>query len=709
MAIRRIERVFCSLNLGLIYSVNYSYAPANGVAITIFFENETGEYTTPKLLPMQKANIRIGSASFSMYPKSWTLTKAAGKRVIKVDFVDETYQLENYYITLRGRGCGQNIYPLGTPVDNRTETEKILDALDPKAQEVRNFTDFPDIEYSFNDFLAVLRKKFNVKVTAEFDQTITNTFVGTFRSVLDSWCSFYNLSFYFENGVMKIVDPTKLNISLPVKPDDALDYETEEDIGDTYGVTAANYFQQNGNEVTVSKGDFIRTNTLFPAGYEFGLEQTTLDLNQVIAAMYGEQFWFLYNRYMNTTEEQCGWKPEGIPIQTNPGVKASLNIAGLGAASVDEDKYNQKYQAYLSYGRDIGGRWYFSNEVSDIALEQSYEWFDETAGQIFNFATAQDKHIAITYLTPITQLTNAIEGTVVNKYFQGINYVGNRMAYRDTYEIDWNAELGLTDYVKNLIAKTYAAIFNTPGDDAFKFPVDKKYVAYQKFETIPQDLVSLFQAMPDKFPLVQPRFDAIAVKGVSKSSYPTLVADTSTPNKTEVITTQTPTEVNNIGTIKAIKNGSAVTYYNKYEDCASANSADAYYGYRFNIKQISDDAQIGITFSNLSTKTYKISRDLTVINQLVNNPLLPQLAQARTFSTKRVSFTLNYFYDIPVNFLTDGLANMDISVAGDGINSSYTFSNGVLKVPDVDYAFMKMDERIRNSWIRTYRPKGIVT
>ena len=92
---KRLETVSCSLNLGFVYNLDYSYSPDNGVSMTLFFVNERGEYNPPILLPMQKTNIRIGQASFSLYPKSYKISKAQGRRVISVDFVDEMFMLDN--------------------------------------------------------------------------------------------------------------------------------------------------------------------------------------------------------------------------------------------------------------------------------------------------------------------------------------------------------------------------------------------------------------------------------------------------------------------------------------------------------------------------------------------------------------------------------------------------------------------------------------
>ena len=132
-----LQQVSCSLNLGQIYSLSYEYSPQDGVGITVFFVSENGTYTMPNLLPLQKAFIQIGSASFSMYPIRRKLSLSNGRRVMEVEFCDDLFKLNHYYLALTGRGCGQNVYTLGTPVDNRPLSVKLQTALDPIAQQIK--------------------------------------------------------------------------------------------------------------------------------------------------------------------------------------------------------------------------------------------------------------------------------------------------------------------------------------------------------------------------------------------------------------------------------------------------------------------------------------------------------------------------------------------------------------------------------------------
>ena len=315
MAIKNISQITCSLNLGLIYSLDYSYAPERGITMKLFFVRQDGNYPTLNLLPLQKAQITIGSASFSMYPVATDIELAYGRRIMSVEFVDEFYQLGHYYVVLPNRGCGTNVYVLGTQVDNRTPAQKQAAALDKTAAQIQEFTVWPDYEYTFNDFLTLLRTKFNVQVNATFDGEVSQAFEGSFESVLSSWTQYYNLGFFFENGIIKIFDPTKLTINLPAKPVDAISYNVSQDIRSTYGKTVSNWYQQGGGEYPLSQTSnsagplFVRSNTLYPIGHQQNLTQIVVPLDQVVAAQYGQAYWFLYNLYQGSTSQFCGFTP----------------------------------------------------------------------------------------------------------------------------------------------------------------------------------------------------------------------------------------------------------------------------------------------------------------------------------------------------------------------------------------------------------------
>lgn len=723
-----LSQVSCSLNLGQIYSLDYSYSPQDGAGITVFFVKEDGNYTMPSLLPLQKAFIRIGGASFSMYPIRRKLSLAGGRRVMEVEFVDDLFKLNHFYLALTGRGCGKNVYTLGTPVDDRPLSERLQTALDPIAQQIKEFTQFPDYAYSFNDFLSILRTKINVSVQTSFDSTIQRDFVGTFRGVLEEWLALYNLSYFFENGQLKIFDPTTVALTLPTQPTDALSFEDEEDIRGTYGKTVFNWYQQEGGEFPLNQTEntngplYVRTNTLFPMGYEFNLTQPTMPLDQVAAAQYGQNFWFLYNYVKGTTAAYCGLAPISPSVSLSSVRSAYEAANGNGRVGIfDQGLYDQNYEAYAQYG-PIAGRWYMSSPQDSLAVDQSYNWFDESAGQIFTFENVDDKAINPIFLTPTSAGVNIIPNTTINQTFPGFNYVGNRVVYQDSVPVNISGNFTLSTETKGVINEAYQNFFiqNSQSMDLSSelTPIygANTYVAYNSAMVLPDEVNDLILGISSKTSVFDFRFDSFPIKGILQGDYASLKASQDEDDDVDIVNGTAGGTVNsNTSVIKTLKQGNYTVYYNKYSKCGSASSADSYFGFEFEANQISSDNQVDMTFTKLANNSYQINRNFNVINAKVNPPLLSTLAQARTFSTKRVSFTLNYFRDVPTNFLTNGLVGMAMGFSEGGVRASYTYSNEILEVAGrfrenkarqqiADYS-----QRIRNSTLRKYQPTEVIT
>lgn len=710
MAIRNISQVSCSLNLGLIYSVDYSFSPQDGASITLFFVSQNGTYSRPR--PMQKAQIRIGSASFSMYVVASDIQLSSGRRVMSVDFVDDTFQLNNYWVTLTGRGCGYNVFELGEPVDNRTPAQKAAAAIDSDAQEIAELTEFPDLEYSFNDFLTILRRKFSVQINANYDNARTSYFTGTFRSVLDEWCALFNLSWYVENSVIKIFDPTKLTITLPSQPTDAIEYSSSEDVRSTYGKTCYNWFQQEGGQFSLNQTSnddgalLVRTDTLYPVGYEFGLPQTNVDLNQVAAAQYGREFWILYN-YSKGSLSEVGWQVQpNVPDLT---IYQSAQRLNAGVAAINAAQTEALFDMYYQYGQQVAGRWYLSAQRSELATDREYTWFDESEGQIFSFTNVEDKSISLEFLTPTTASTNYIPTTTINDSFPGVAYVGNRIAYRDGYER--TPPTALTTAQENLLGQTYTQFIIEGSSEANYGGLDaNSYIMYSLL-SIPTELQQVFNTIPEIAATFTPRFDSIPIKGITTLDYSTLKTSQTEQDGIEIVNgSEGGSVISNTAVIKTLKEGAYTVYYDKYQRCASAHSTSPdYFGHRFEPYQVSSDNEIGITFTKPSANIYKLNRNFSVINALVNNPNLQQMAQPRSFPTRRVSFTVNYFYNVPTNFLTNGLVGLSVSIGDNGVTASYSYSNEVLEVPYPDNRFAQYEQSIRNSWIRQYRPNQVIS
>lgn len=729
---RSLENVTCSMNLGYIYDLNYSYSPESGITITISFVNESGEYRKPSLSATTKHSITVGSARFSLYAKSYSIKKSSDGNICSVTFVDESFKLDNYYVVLTGRGCGKNIYHLGSPVDNRTLQEKINDSLDPTAQKIKDFTQFQDLEYSFDEFISVMRNRFSVSVHASYDRTEKRDFTGTFREVLSSWCSVFNLAFFIENGTVKIYDPTNLSISFPVSVTDAITYEVEEDLEGTYGKTVSNYFQQEGgekefnltsdwdspfpqaNKQTNSDGEIdgvsatsngISHITLYPIGYEFNLDQQEPDLQQVAAAMYGQKFWFLYNLATSNLGE-CGMTPVG-------GLVNSQSNLNLSFAMFNEEEFENKFEAYRYYGFDIAGKYYMSNKISDLTLLKEMRWYSEAEGQIFKMDSelATKRQISPTFVESPYDEFSFIDKTTVNEYFEGVKYNGNRIIIMDEIDNGRVENFSVSEELQNAITKCFDSVFL----DGSQLGIvsDKKYIAYDSnfvinSSAIPNEISIIIDSIKNgqKDEYLKPRFLSYGIKGIKNLDVVNRKEDDIQPSEFKPLSSG-PSILSNTSVVKAKKEGSHIIYYDKYSKCVSSSSAGEHFSHRFDIKNISVDNKLGVSFQK-NGNIYSITRDYGFINSLVNNPYLTNLSQSRTFPTKTVSFSVNYFYPVPYNFLSNGLVSLSMSLTENGVTCSYTFSNEMLTVPDYESDFMKYEERVKNSWIRKNQPKETI-
>ena len=717
MAINKIQNVSCSLNLGLIYQLSYSYAPRDGVKISIYFANETGVYNTNNILSTaNKQQIKIGNAMFNLFPTFLRKELAQGRKVVKVDFEDETFQLENYFIALTGRGCGTGVYQLGQTVDTRTDAQKAAE--DPDLFTILKFTSFEDVEYSFTDFITTLKKKFPVQILSAYDNTITRDFTGTFKSVLDSWCSYFNFTYFFENSILKIVSPSDLQINLPDAPANALDYSFEETLKNTFNKTAWNYFADEGGEQILDQGDNALVANMPVRPYENILDiknlngQVQVDINQVIAAQYGQEFWFLYNYKKGTAGDICGWRNVNTvsDIQVTQAIKGNLKLAFNSNAEIavlDQNVFDNNYEFYKEYGQKIAGRVYISNGLGDLEFYNDFSFYDQGNGQIFNLDVLRTRpQVSLTkFRVPSGRTTATIEETKINDVFQGVVCNGNRLYFIDDFVRNFNV-FNISENLKSKIQNYYNLLTNGLfGNEGFDYGNNILLIAYYQ-QSLDSDIISLINNVPNNKNLFAYRQQIFNLKGVAPIKK--ITEDFNPLNEAKItILNNTNGISSNVSTIKAIVDSDLLVYYAKYEDCKSASSNEPnLYSRKFEDRRISDDIPISIRPSRKSQGVIEITRDFSYFEQYSKSEILSKLSQPFTINQKTVQFSLNYFYeDIPTSFISNGLVGMDISVGSDGISASYSYSNEVLNVPVSEADLFKIERSIKNSWINTYKPR----
>jgi len=725
MAIRKIEKVYCSLNLGYIYNVNYSYNPESGIRISLFFINESGVYKKPTL--NNKVQIKIGSAVFSMYSTAFEQSSGASGKTCKVDFVDDTFRLNNYYIGLTGRACGAGVFQLGRVVDQRTDAEKEKE--DPDLFRIKSFTSFEDVEYSFLDFINVLKSVFPVEVKPTIDSSITRPFTGTFKDVLSAWCSYFNYSYFFENGKLIIFDPTSLNIVFPAIPADSIEYSTSESIENTYDKTAWVNFSQDGGEFIIGTSDtdniFITNETLYPAETLFDIKILNdgiygpIDKGQLAAAQYGKEFWFIYNYVMGTSREICGFSaygafPESFTLDGIADKKIQINQS-LGVnkdiAFFDENLFEENYQFYFNYGREIAGRYYVSNSKLGFDSFNLYQWFDQNKINSTTIEGLREQPaIRPDYFSrPSGAEYGFVESTSFGGKYKGLALNSQRIYLRDSLNKDFESTFALTDTETQEIADVFKKL--SGGDFGSGYMqwgdgTQRGYIVYENI-SISSVILSVINSISTKESFFAPRFENFQMKGFF-SATPSNDQAGQTFNDTDIqIIGGGPNVNSNTSIIKAKKDSDYIAYYAKYTSCdsVSTNNGALAFNRRFEPIQPSIDIAIPVTATKESNGVITIKRDLSYVNLYKDSGLLKKIAQPFTIPEKRLSFSLNYFYQaIPTSFISNGLVGLSISISENGLSASYSYSNEMLRVPISQQLIDEMEQSIKSSWIRTYTP-----
>jgi hypothetical protein len=762
-----IPQIVCSLfPLYYIYNFDYSFTPENGTRVKIYVVSKLGTYAPPILTTKKYTAIQVIGSPFTLnlYPIAFGYEFRQGRRVMWVELVDDTFQLDNYYVALTGTACGFRIYPLGTPVDTRSLQQQLGQAIDPIQQQIKNFTQFIDVEYSFTDFLNLLKKFYTLGLLPVFDTTITKSFVGTFKSVLNLWCSFYNFSWFFENGKLNIIDPTKIifNFAPANVPSDIIEYEYSESLEGTFGKTASVWYQQEGGEIQINGAGalLLTTSTLYPLGQNLNSSnqieaeiqdsvdevlgdinnvssnitssnaQSILDPLQVTAALYGKPFWFLYNYFQGTASTECGWTPTSVTQGTS--IATSLSSQGLSAAILNEDLFDKKYQAYFDYGQKIAGKYYVSNEVLNIDDMQTYQWYNISDGQIFDFTStfADALKIKMEYGLSQDGSVQTIPGTIINQYYDGIKYVGNVMYYQDStfsvtqgYIIDPITNSQINQYYDQLIgleggqSLDFSELTINPGSTSQL----QKYIGYTDIQSVPVAIQGIISQLKSASESLQPQFSTFNVIGIKKDDLSNLKAVNGLPATINIIDVGTqspgatpPQTFSNNSILRIPKNGGYILYYDKIANCISAYSDGDYYLHKFSTKNASSDIPTPdtLTFVNSNGQTqYALSRNLSSVNNIFNTNILNGLVTPRTFHTIEVKYKFNYLNAsmLSMNPLTNGMTSLQIDIGDSEVSSTFTFSNKTLKVPEEEALLEKLEMQFKNSWKRTYFPKTVAT
>lgn len=722
--IKKLEKVSCSLReLGYVYNLNYSFVPQQGVRLTLYFVNESGEYKTGFLSSSSKVQISIGDAGFSLYPIKLRKITNGTERSLAVDFVDDTFRLNNYYISLKDNACGDNVFSIGEEV-NKTG-KAILRKSDPSLEKIKDFTTFSDVEYTFSDFISVLRRVFPVAARSFIDNEITRPFEGTFLEVLNSWCSYFNYSYFFdENGILTIADPSTLEVEFPDIPADAISSDYQESIEDTYDKTVWSIFKEDGKEIPL-KGEldnnfYLKSLTLFPWENLRDIKDLNDSLNgtvdplQLAAAQYGKEFWFLYNYYNGSAEAECGFSVVEVNDDTIDAVKqADKNIKeSLTSTSalnfLDKNIFEQNYQKYYSYGRNIAGRYYVSNSISGILNFNRYTWFDTTTGGSFTKESLFKRPSANTnlYQNPPDKQFGVIADTEGIPGYNGLALNSRRFFVKDNESRDYDTFFQLEESVKNEVELLFSQVSGGKfGSVALNLGADKVYAIFDKNILYSSSLTNVFLGLPDKVGIFSYRYKRnFQITGYLDAS------DTNEDYNKELadgdikITTDGPTVFSNSSVIKTKRDSEYVAYCSKYISCKSSSSRSGAMNRKFESISPSIDIELPISVRKTSRGAIIISRDTSLLKKYQNSNILSSISRPFNIIEKRLEYTLNYFEPFKENFLTKGLVGISISISSSGASVTYSYSNEILRVPTSSAFIEKIERSIKNSYKRKYNP-----
>lgn len=786
MAIRRIEQVTCSLNLGLIYNLNYSFAPRDGTRITLTFINESGVYNTNFLNAKQPVRITIGSASFSMYPVSYRLVKGSDQKVIQVEFIDALFKLDNYYIELTGRATGKGIIQLGKPISQYD----VGFVEDFKQQQLKEFMQFEDIEYTFQDFLNAVQSVVSVNYKSFISASQhRNSYTGTMKSVLDEWCALLGLTYYMSNDTLIIGDVTNLTINFPSIPNDAYAVEISESLEGTFDKTASIYAQIEGEPVdydtnlekkeeeTVNIENTFKTSLtlkpLFPGYFPLVGSNTNNpteypDLNQVAAAMFGFEFWFLYN-YFNEINVIHSKVTPVLPqteyfseiglhradtsdiASFNAETKTSIINAGFRYAVFwDEEVARKNYDTYAEYGRNICGRYYATDALSDLIFYRDCLFAPNvnlnSDPNEYSLTEINSASKFKEFQPPIGQQFGLIEGTETSN-FKGIFTWGNRLIFKDEADKDYDsifvysADVATNNARANEIKNIFKSLVE--GDAlSSSFISTNPSVIFSITENLTRP--SYMNNLVDNIltqNVIEPRFpNGIGVKVVKATSIKRNKTDEpliqnpfpfpigtipvlstpqpslQLPNNPNLPTQQAPTSSSSSNVPNVLTQGTQTltfkeeaefeVYAQKYQDGVNKNTdGPNTLNRRFSIERVPEDTATAISLEKINNNTIKVIRDIIGIRSYYFNPeILNVRAKAKTFPRKSQQFSVNYFYDAGSTPIQNGLVGMSVSVGPNGVEASYEYSNEILELPEPEITEQMILSRLPNSILRKFNP-----
>jgi hypothetical protein len=281
MAAQRIDvgKINGNFYGGLPYSADWSFNNGSSPStLKVSVVNSEGKYPNidSDLTYTKTVTVTLGDFKFVGYLVSYEISQSPEQKLLTLNYVDQSVDLERYYVGLYNRhalaGNLKNLITVGKeyhPCDKELDStkgyndigsspidpcdpcpympsDKFQSACDPIRSEFQIF----EVYYTFNDLLdkLPLPKEGADKPNKAYKAQHT----GTLKSVLDSWCSELGISYYWDPFKSKLVF---LDRSKPVQIPSNLANEANI-IEYTYGASKQNTFGRGFIGYLAKQGEY---------------------------------------------------------------------------------------------------------------------------------------------------------------------------------------------------------------------------------------------------------------------------------------------------------------------------------------------------------------------------------------------------------------------------------------------------------------------
>lgn len=359
---------------GYIYNLTYKIGVAGDRSeVTANLFSEDGEYSIQKgdINWNKIYQINIGkNLVFNGYLVRYKLDKST-RKTLELKFVDTSVKLDQYFVGLKNKHgkksqgniiiVGREFHPCDRDYDGdidsipdiRDECHPCRNQADRDAKQDRlincrdlNYNKIFPVQYNFTQLIEKLRDKFNIQLTLKDPNTkYYKDTTGSVREVLESWCSDFGWTFYWENETIKFLDlrktidvKAKLSNYAPNVSAISEEYSVEE----SFDRIVASYYERGGTRDEYKCEDAMHFSipVLVPNRVDLGAELQITDRIPEVAAgliQYSEalrDLWYWYDHYSLRSPEDYYYGRKlhkvGLEILSNPIMLDGSNPVGSG-------------------------------------------------------------------------------------------------------------------------------------------------------------------------------------------------------------------------------------------------------------------------------------------------------------------------------------------------------------------------------------------